>query len=98
MDPSPEHEQPETGPARVNFVLLHDPGPYPLAPGAELNLSEVHYGLRLGSFYPGTELLDQSTGQVHRVVLRRRRQVLNPPCERLRRFRRRMYREPDGDP
>jgi len=73
----------------VRFVVLHDPGRYPLAAGAELPLREVFYGLQLRGFYPGTRLLDRIDRTTHTVVRQGRRLVLLPPSPAVERWNRR---------
>ena len=68
-----------------DFVLLTDPGPYPLASGLELPRLQVVYGLRYGSFSPGTVLLDQASGLRHTVCRKGSHWVLDPPSPRIRR-------------
>lgn len=41
---------------RVAYVVSNDPGEFPLEPGKQLNHAEVIFGLRYGTFTPGTVL------------------------------------------
>jgi len=61
------------------FVLLCDPGPYPLANGMQLPRLQVIYGLRYGGFNPGTVLMDQASGEAHTVRRQGDQLVLDPP-------------------
>jgi len=69
--------------AEFGFVLQFDPGPYPLAPGTELSVLEVVWGLRLGGFNPGTQICDLLSGCLHTVQGRDGRLRLEPPCDRI---------------
>ena len=80
--------------AEVEFVLCYDPGPYPLACGAELSVLEVVWGLRLGSFNPGTRLVEQLAGSLHTVRQGAGRLYLEPPCDRIENHERTLH--PDG--
>lgn len=80
--------------ADVDFVLRFDPGPYPLACGAELSVLEVVWGLRLGSFNPGTQLVDIWTGRQHAVRQEDGRLYLEPPCDRIENHEKTLH--PDG--
>ncbi len=78
------------------FVLRCDPGPDPLARGAELSILEVVWGLRLGSFNPGTQLFDLIEGSLHTVRQGDGRLFLEPPCERIDRHARTLHTERRG--
>lgn len=67
----------------MNFLVLEDPGPDPLARGTALSTWEVYYGLRYGSLNAGTRLYDEKSGLTHRVVRLRGGWNLAPPSERL---------------
>lgn len=69
------------------FVLLFDPGPYPLAKGMQLPRLQVVYGLRYGSFNPGTVLMDQASGVRHTVRQVEDQMVLDPPLPMVLRLR-----------
>jgi len=96
LDPIPrDHEQSslvqqedsaEQAAETYYFVVQKDPGPYPLAYEAELCLQEVYYGLKLGSFYPGTVLFDQKTGLAHIVIAQQDKLMLKPFCLRIQHY------------
>jgi hypothetical protein len=89
MSSGSDPEMPEN-----EFLLQFDPGPYPLASGVELGILEVVWGLRLGSFNPGTLLCDQLAGSLHTVRQGDGRLYLDPPCERIENHARSLH--PDG--
>jgi len=66
-----------------DFILEFDPGPYPLESGLRLSILEVMYGLRLGSFNPGTRLFDKERGILYTVCQADERLYLGPVCRRL---------------
>jgi hypothetical protein len=85
-----EAEQAEASPAegvppQNNFLLLYDPGPYPLGSRMELCLWEVRCGLESASFHPGTLLYDKKSGLTHKVCRQSGRYYLKPHCARLKR-------------
>lgn len=69
------------------FVLLFDPGPYPLANSMQLPRLQVIYGLRYGGFNPGTVLMDQASGETHIVRRQGDQLVLDPPVPMVLRVR-----------
>ena len=71
----------------LNFVLLVDPGPYPLASGMQLPRLQVIFGLRYGGFNPGSVLEDQASGITYTVRQQGSHLVLDPPAPRLLRVR-----------
>lgn len=76
----PPEEHPEKA---KRFRLLLDPGPYPLARGAELSEEEVLFGLALGSFNPGTQFWDARAADTRSVVVREGRLWLEPISREL---------------
>ncbi len=60
------------------FSVVHDPGEFPLATSMVITTTEVIYGLKYQSFYPGTILRDLKTGTTHVVRRRKGRMYLFP--------------------
>jgi hypothetical protein len=65
------------------FNVLFDPCPAPLSADLELSFYEVLYGLKIGSFLPGTVLLDLRNQSKHTVKRKEGRLQLDPPVKRL---------------
>lgn len=68
------------------FRVLLDPGPYPLARGAELSQEEVVYGVALGGFNPGTRIWDPHANATCTVVETGDRLWLEPASRRISRL------------
>ena len=83
----------QDGMGELDFVLRFDPGPYPLVTGLELSVLEVVWGLRLGSFNPGTRLYDLSAGRLYTVRQVDGRLALEPACERIENYAKRGHSE-----
>lgn len=71
-----------------SFLVLDDPGPYPLARYMPLSLAEVYYMLRNKSFNLGTILFDQRERSLHVVVKVKKKYRLDPPSQRVLHFKR----------
>lgn len=74
------------------FLVLHDPGPYPLAKNAELGIREVYLCLRFGSFYAGTVLYDRVEQTTHTVRKHGKELYLEPASWRVDRLARTLAR------
>ena len=72
--------------SRYMFVLVHDPGEYPLCPGLSMPLPEMILCLRNHAFTPGTVIRDQLAGSEHTVVRIKNSLALDPPSQRIDRY------------
>jgi len=69
--------------SRYMFILVHDPGEYPLCPGLSMPLPEMILCLRNHAFTPGTVIRDPVSGIEHTVVRVKRSLALDPPSQRI---------------
>jgi hypothetical protein len=79
-----------------DFLLYFDPGPDPLACGLEISILEVVWGLRLGSFNPGSQICDLLTGNLHTIRQQDGRLYLEPISERVENHDRTLHPERRG--
>lgn len=52
----------------TGYIIIHDPGEYPLCPGLWLSSLEMNYMRRYGCFEDGTVVESRSSGFRYQVV------------------------------